>query len=605
MRFGRSLVLFVSLCVFAVAVFPADFRPGKRSEKFAEKTLKKMTLDEKIGQMVHIGVNPRFYNQTDSEFLRFKSLVADLNVGGIIVFKSGIYQSTRFLNLMQQASKYPLLVAADLETGSGMRFEEAENFPWAMGIAATGNPDFAERAGRITAREARAMGVHWVYAPVVDINNNPSNPVINVRSFGENPEEVARFGAAFAKGLQSGNVIATAKHFPGHGDTDVDSHSGLPRINLDRKRLDSFELVPFRKLVKDGVASVMISHISLPKLDDEPAKLLPNLPKSVFDGDTRNVENLTVPASLSKKIITGILRDEMSFDGLVVTDAMEMLGLSYFYEPKEAAVRAVEAGNDVLLKPASAKVAIDGIREAVKSGRISEDTIDRAVKRQLAWKHHLGLFKNAVVPLEAIDTIVSSRETTALATEISENAITLIKTDYKDLPLKPDSKIAVVAVTNGIDYASVGGPFVRTLRRNGFKPTRVALDERSGIEELEAAKKQVADADVVLLALFGRVRSGAENSVALPSAGDKLVKSLENSNKPVIAAAFGNPYLILKYPFLENYIVSYGDMEQLQIATADAISGRLQFKGRSPISIGGFPAGFLLETPESKLNIKK
>ncbi|MBA3335659.1 MAG: beta-N-acetylglucosaminidase, partial [Acidobacteria bacterium] len=260
---------FVALIVifgFSTSLFAqtnnVKFRPPAKADKWADKQLKKMTLDEKIGQLVHVGINARYLNQTSPEFLELKRQIVENKVGGIIVFVGGVYETVHLVNRMQAEAKIPLLISADFETGVGMRFEDTVNFPWNMAVAATGNPDFARRQGEITAREAKALGVQQVFAPVVDVNNNADNPVINVRSYGENPEDVGRFAAAFTQGLQSGNVLATAKHFPGHGDTAVDSHRGLPVIDLPRTRLEQVEFAPFKAVIDGGIGSIMISHIS-------------------------------------------------------------------------------------------------------------------------------------------------------------------------------------------------------------------------------------------------------------------------------------------------------------------------------------------------------
>ena len=225
----------------------------------------KMSVEEKVGQLVHIGINARYYNQDNPEYIELKRHITENKLGGIVVFGAPIYETVHLVNRMQAAAKIPLLISVDAETGIGMRFFDAENFPWNMAMAATGNPDFARRAGVITGREARALGMLQVYAPVLDVNNNADNPVINVRSFGENPTDVARFGTAFIEGVQSQNVIATAKHFPGHGDTDIDSHRGLPIINVSRQRLDEIELPPFIQAINGGVASIMVAHIDFRK----------------------------------------------------------------------------------------------------------------------------------------------------------------------------------------------------------------------------------------------------------------------------------------------------------------------------------------------------
>ena len=288
-----SVFLFL-ICLFnlsfhiPVSAQKTNFQPSEKAFKWADKQLKKMSVDEKIGQMVHIGINARYLNQDSPEFKELQRQIVENKLGGIVLFGAPIYESVILVNRMQEAAKIPLLIAIDAETGVGMRFNDAENFPWNMAVAATGNPEYARRVGEITGREARALGIFQVYAPVLDVNNNAENPVINVRSFGENPAEVGRFGAAFIEGLQSQNVIATAKHFPGHGDTAVDSHRGLPIINLPRTRLNQIELPPFQQAINAGVASIMVAHIALPQIDPTEIKPLKNFIQGDADEGAEN-----------------------------------------------------------------------------------------------------------------------------------------------------------------------------------------------------------------------------------------------------------------------------------------------------------------------------
>ena len=270
----ESPSLRVSASSFRPKQAKAKWRPSEKAWKWADKQLKKMSVEEKVGQVVYIGLNARFANQNSDYFKELRRHVVDNHIGGIIFFGAPIYETTIVANRAQEMAEMPMLMSLDAETGIGMRFEDATNFPWAMAIGATGNPDFARRMGVITGREARAIGVQHIFAPVLDVNNNAANPVINVRSFGEDPEMVGKFGSAFIEGIQSERVIATAKHFPGHGDTNVDSHRGLPIIDHSLASLEKTELVPFRAAVNDGVASIMIAHIALPQIDNEEIKPL-------------------------------------------------------------------------------------------------------------------------------------------------------------------------------------------------------------------------------------------------------------------------------------------------------------------------------------------
>src|SRR5205814_794900 len=375
--------------------------------------------------------------------------------GGIILFRGPVYESVVLVNRMQQLAKYPLLISSDLEAGSGMRFDDTINLPWNMAVAATGNPEYARRQGELTAREARALGVQQIFAPVVDVNNNAANPVINVRSYGEDPADVARFAAAFTEGAQRGGVIATAKHFPGHGDTATDSHRGLPEINVDRARLNSVELVPFRGAVDAGVGAVMTGHIGLPLIDSTAIQPLPRDVK-IKAIDTSDDDEIiaagTMPTTLSP-VMNGILRNDLHFDGLIVTDAMSMSGLTIYFTQEEASVRAIEAGADLLLKPADPDASLRGVRDAVKQGRLTETRIEQSARKVMAAKYDLGLTQQRLTSLDQIDQEVAGKKANELANDIADDAITLVKNDAKLLPWtrSPNAKVFNLAITNGDD----------------------------------------------------------------------------------------------------------------------------------------------------------
>ncbi len=567
---------------------PQRFEPSKKSWDFAAKYVKKMTVDEKIGQLVHVGINAKFANRESSFFKTLQRDVVENKIGGIIFFGAPIYETTIIGNRMQELAKTPLLMSLDAETGIGMRFEDATNFPWAMAVAATGNPDYAYKMGVVTGREARAVGIQHVYAPVLDVNNNADNPVINVRSFGEDPETVAKFGVAFANGIQSQKVIATAKHFPGHGDTAVDSHRGLPIIEVPRARLDSLELVPFKKAIEAGIGSIMIAHIALPQIDGEEVKPL----KEYKGGDAEAgaeivTQSATIPATLSAKVQTDLLRKEMGFKGLIVSDAMSMSGLTLYFTQEEAGVRAVLAGTDILEKPTDADSILRGLRAAVASGRIPMSRLDESVTRQIAWKHELGLFKQRITPIDQMDQIVSSPDVNALTDEIANAAITLVRQGEGDLPLDRSKKIAVLGISNGFDGPGTMGSLVGTLRSNGLRFTSGYLQENSLKEQADAARKAVNEADVVVVGLYGRVRSGAKNSVGIPENGAAILREALAANKKVIGISFGNPYVLSSFPEMKTYLVAYGDMPSLQRASGRAILGMQEITGRLPISLPG------------------
>ncbi|MDQ3321576.1 MAG: glycoside hydrolase family 3 protein [Acidobacteriota bacterium] len=584
------LVLLFAL-PFSAQTEKQKFRPSDKAFKWADKQLKKMTVDEKVGQLVHIGINARYLNQESPEYKELQRQIVENKVGGITVFVGGVYETVHLVNRMQEAAKIPLLISADFETGVGMRFDETINFPWNMAIAATGNPDFARRQGEITAREARALGVQWNFAPTSDVNNNADNPVINVRSYGENPQDVARFASAFMTGLQSQNVLATAKHFPGHGDTAVDSHRGLPIINLPKSRLEQIELVPFKSLIDNGIGSIMIAHISLPQIDPTEVKPLKESIKASYTESEVVSQNATIPSTLSPVVITGMLRQELGFDGLIATDAMDMSGLTIYFNQDEAAVRAVLAGADVILKPANTDAAIRGIKEAVASGRISQERLNESARKILAWKYRLGLTEQKITPIEQIDRIVSNQQTRQLSDEIANAAMTLVKDEGKTLPLAKGKKAVVLCITNGEDRFSAGNTFTGELRRLGLNTERIVIDERSTAKEVQEAIEKAKNAEIVVAGLFGRVRSGAKNSVGLPETGSRVLQTILRNNPNTINVSFGNPYLLRGFPEMKTYAVAYGDMTSLQRAAARAVMGEIDFKGKLPITVGSYARG--------------
>jgi beta-N-acetylhexosaminidase len=557
-----------------------------------------MSLEEKIGQLISVGINATFLNQDSDAYRTLKHHVEDNKVGGLILFRGPVYESVILVNRMQQLAKYPLLISADLEAGAGMRFDDTVNFPWNMAVAATGNPDYARRQGEITAREARALGVQQIFAPVVDVNNNAANPVINVRSYGEDPAAVARFAAAFTEGAQAAGVIATAKHFPGHGDTAVDSHRGLPEINVGRERLNSVEFVPFKAAVNAGVGAVMTGHIALPQIDPTAVKPLPRDVKSKpIDTDEAGEiveEKATMPATMSP-VLGHILRNDLNFHGMIVTDALSMSGLTIYFTQEEAAVRALEAGADMLLKPGDVDAAFRGVRDAVKSGRISETRVEESARRIMAAKYDLGLVEQRLTPVDPIDRVVGSKDVVALATEIAEHAITLVRDEDKLVPLKnvkPDAKIFNLAITNGDDRLWVANAFVSQLASSGVKVETIALDDRSSEKEVQKAIERAKAADLVIASLYGRVRSGQVSSVGVPNAGARALNTLLTAKTPIIGISFGNPYLLQSFPELRTYLVAYGDMPSLQQAAARALLGEIDITGKLPISLPGlYPRG--------------
>ena len=604
---GRTIVTGAGVAraaTYNISPKPYSRHPSGEAQKWADKELKRMSLDEKIGQLVAVGLNATYLNQDSEAFKDLRHQIVDNHVGGIVLFRGPVYESVVLVNRMQQLAKCPLLISSDLEAGAGMRFDDTVNFPWNMAVGATANADYARRQGEVTAREARALGIQQIYAPVADVNNNAANPVINVRSYGEDPESVAKLVAAFVQGAQHGGVMATAKHFPGHGDTATDSHRGLPEIVVTRARLNSVELVPFRAAVNAGVGAVMDGHIGLPLIDPTVITPLPRDVKlrPIETTDEIVVEKGTMPTTLSP-VMNGILRNELNFDGLIVTDAMSMSGLTMYFTQEEASVRALEAGADLLLKPADTDAAIRGVRDAVKLGRLTEKRIELSARKALAAKYDLGLAQQRLTPLDEIDRIVGSRETLELADEIAEHAITLVRNDARLLPLNlsPAATIFNLAITNGDDRLVVTQPFVATLARSDRKVVTIVLDDRSSEAEVQKALDLAGHADLVIASLYGRVRTGQARSVGLPEPGAKALETLIDRKAPIIGISFGNPYLLSSFPKLQTYLVAYGDMQSLQEAAAEALLGRRDITGRLPISLPDlYPRGTGIQLKASK-----
>ncbi|HEV8268021.1 MAG TPA: glycoside hydrolase family 3 N-terminal domain-containing protein [Thermoanaerobaculia bacterium] len=572
---------------------PARVTTDRRSSFDVETLLGPMTLEEKVGQLIVVPTTGVFRNEASPKWKELERHVTANHVGGVIYFRSNVYETALQIAALQRLAKLPLLVSADLESGAGMRFEDVTWAPTPMAVAATGDPSLAERLARATAEEARAIGVAQIFAPIADVNVNPDNPVINTRSFGEDPADVSRFVTATVKGLQDGGVLATLKHFPGHGDTAVDSHRSLPVLAFDRKRLESVELAPFRAGIASGARSVMVAHLSVPSLDPEPAPPLVKAAQSnVFTPGVTEVETKgTVPASLSPSILGGILRKELGFSGLVVTDSMTMGGLVAHFASGEAAVRAILAGNDMVLMPQDVDAAIRAVLDAVRSGRIPPARLDESVRRILTEKRRLGLFETRTPPLDAIARVVGSPVHEAVAEEVARRAITLVREAPGALPLDAKRKIAFVAVLDeALPWGPSGTIVTEIAKRQGADVRSIEepakLDPRSSPTEIDAVVNAAAKADVVLLAFFVRARSGT-GKIAAPDSAKAAVPRLLALKKPVVAVSFGTPYLLRDFPDLPTYLCAYGVQEVTQVAAARALFGEAAIEGKLPVTLPG------------------
>jgi beta-N-acetylhexosaminidase len=548
-----------------------------------------LPLDEKIGQLFVVPASGVYMSEASKEFQTLRRHVVDNHVGGVILSRSNVYGAAVLIGKLQELAKVPLLFSADLEAGLGMRFEDVTYGPWAMAIAAAGDPALAERSALATAREARAIGIAQVFAPVADVNVNPDNPVINVRSFGEDPADVSRYVEATVKGLRDGGVLATLKHFPGHGDTATDSHRSLAIVGADRRRLESVELVSFRAGIKAGADSVMIAQVSVPAIDDTPAPALASPPRPVDALGSENVEietKGTTPASLSEPIITGLLRKELGFTGLVVTDAMRMGGITSHFEAGEAAVRAILAGADQILLSSDTDSAIAAVREAVKSGRIPESRLDESVSRILEGKKKLKLYENRIPFVGGLAKVVDTPPAQALEAEVARRSLTLVREQQGALPLARGAKLLSLVVADDVSRNGPAGALGAEIKARARSVKTLTLDPRSTPGEAAAAVDAAKEADEVLVSLFVRTRSGL-GRIAVPEAGRTAIPQLLALGKRVVVVSFGSPYLLRDFPDLGTYLCAWGGQDIAQVAAAQALFGESAIGGKLPITIPG------------------
>jgi beta-glucosidase-like glycosyl hydrolase len=562
------------------------------AEHWVAATLKKMTLDDKVGQLLVSSFDAEYVSTDSRQYEALVKTIQDYRIGGFHMFGGAEptpdvlldahYASVRLgqplaaaslMNRLQSIAPYPLLNSADFETGPGFRLEGATNFPRNMAFGAAGDDRLAYEAGKITAEESRAIGVQVNFAPVVDVNNNPRNPVINTRSYGEDPALVARFGSACVRGLQDGGMIATLKHFPGHGDTDVDSHLGLPIIKDPRETLDRTEFPPFRAGIAAGAGAVMTAHIEMPALDPAP----------------------NTPTTLSQPIVSGVLRREMGFDGLVYTDSMGMAGVAQLYKPGEAAVRAIKAGNDVVLHSPDDGAAFAAIKAAVQSGEIPQAQLDKSVERVLRAKALMGLHRVRTVNLDAIANIVGGRAHQALADEVSGKSITLVRDERNQVPLKlaRDAQILYLSVLDspgGWGIAAPSRTFIPELKQRWHGVTSVEVSERSSANEMELVRGMAPRFDAVVASVFVRAASGS-GRMDLPPNTQALLRAIahqtDQSRKPFVVVLFGNPYTATFLQEAPAIMLTYDFYDRAERSAVKALAGESPITGKLPIGLPG------------------
>ena len=580
MIFRKALLILIAIVTSNVLPLTAGAARNQNSKRpvversWVEKTLASMTLDEKIGQLIIPATVGMFLNQDSEVFKQARRDVTEFHVGGyhmlgevnILHEPAGV---ALFINRLQELSKLPLWITADFEGGAGLRYIGATRLPRAMAMGATANPDMAYQAARITAEEARALGVQVNFYPVVDVNNNARNPIINIRSFGGDPSLVSRMARAYIRGSQEHGVMATAKHFPGHGDTSTDSHLELPVIDVDRARLNSIELPPFQAAVDEGVGGVMSAHIALPR-----------------------IESGNLPATLSPMMLTGVLRSELKFGGVIFTDAMNMRGIAAHYPDGEAAVRAVKAGADVVLYPVSVEQVFVALKRAVESVEIKESRIDESVRRILTAKMKLGLDRKRLVDLSNLDKVLGNAEHQRSAQQIIESAITLVRDKRGDLPMKPTPEQKVLFITmvdnsEGWRDGVPGRAFFQGLVKRHPNSINVYVTDKTSAGELELVRKLAAFSDAVIVNAFIRV-SSFKGSIDMSEGEIQLLKHLSGINKPLGFVLYGSPYLLSFVPELPTYVLTYEYYPAAEEAALKAVLGEIEFKGTLPVELPGF-----------------
>ena len=619
------LALFALCFHFCVSEANANHRnrfciaPLAEKNQWAQQTLKELSLEEKIGQMLQVRYYADYQNFDETEYRHLHDQIQKYHIGSVVFgmhfnqagpIRSSRLNAAKVANQLQSDSKLPLLIAADLERGVASRLKDVPSFPWPMAWGAIGDPSTVERFGEITAREAREVGIQWVLAPVVDLNSNPANPVINDRSFGEDPEQVSGLIAAYIHGAQENGVLVTAKHFPGHGDSSVDSHRGIPSIDGDEEHLAKFEFPPFQKAIQAEVDSIMLAHARVPAIDPDPNKI----------------------ATISSKIVTGVLKGQMGFKGVVLTDALEMKGITTLYDPKKgsptalAAVDAIKAGCDVIMIPTDLDGAFHAILDAVRSGEIPESRIDESARKILEMKAKVGLDKNRLVDVNRVTELLSKPEDFAdfaFAQEVADKAVTLVRDGGKLLPLRktralvsaektpshehvPKQNLIGVVLAEALESTN-GDEFEKELLARRPDAHVYYVDRRTanagGIQVLHSIK----EADEVVVAAYV-VHGGARQTVVdgetvtsyglRGPSGELLKKILAQASEKTVVVALGSPYLIANFPEIQNYACTYAMATTSEISAVKALFGEIQNNAKLPVTLPGIaPRGFSLPWP--------
>jgi len=570
---------------------PGPIHLTPAGEKWAEKTLHKLTLEEKVGQVFMIWCRASFLNVENPEYLQLVedmrkyhvgSFAMTVHVDGPYLRRSEPYEAADLLNRLQKDSKLPLLFAADFERGVSMRLMGTTVFPHAMAFGGDGKADDAETFGRISAEEARSIGIHWNFFPDADVNSNPANPIINTRSFGEDPKQVGDLVTAYIKGAHEGGMLTTVKHFPGHGDTATDSHLGVASVNVDRAHLESIELPPFRRAIAAGVDSVMVAHVTVPALDSDPNHV----------------------ATISPVIVSDLLEQQLGFKGIVVTDALDMAALTHLFASNigRAAVEAFKAGNDLLLIPADFPASYNAMLQAAQSGEISRERLDRSVLKILKTKASLGLEDARLVDTSAIAKVVAKPSNLAFGQQVADDAVTLVRDNGKVLPLKSKGTAKgglpyttpevtgnqVVAVLFSDDVRTDSGHvFAREFRERIPDAHIIYVDPRIAAGMSDEVLKAVDEAQSVVAAVYVVPSGGKiDNSVAMADATGVLLQQLLNhAGGKAAVVAMGNPYLAADFPQIGTYMCTFSNATVSETAAVKALFGEIMIHGHLPVSI--------------------
>ncbi len=533
-----------------------------RKDKWVEKQLKEMTLSEKIGQMLIAHSPAKFRSADNKEYQKLSTLIKEGKIGGVMFLKGTTYDAAVLANRFQLVAPRPLLISADMEKGLAMRIDGATEFAPNMALSATRNPELVRSMAGVIAREAKALGIHHSYAPNVDLNTNPSNPVINTRSYGDNVPLTIEMSKTFIEALQSKGMIATVKHFPGHGDVTVDSHVNLPVLKADRKRLENLELMPFKAAIDNGVMSVMTGHLAVPKITG----------------------NMT-PATLSWRIVTKLLRKKLGFEGLIITDALNMKALYQDYTLEDISLRAVEAGNDLLLFSPDPELTHRTILDAVHNGKLSEKQIDKSVRRILQAKKWLGLDNNRLVNLNSIPQQVSLKDHRKLAETIANSSITVVKNDHDAFPVPKRDNVLHIILENKRHSLS-GETYSRKMRRTfQAKTIRIAVDANS--LDYRNAFDKAERASAIIISTYIEVLTGAKSLELSDRQQDfvnRLIRKIP-SKRPLIMISFGTPYLINQFPDIPAFVCTYSSSEQSEDAAVRLLSGTITPGGKLPVSL--------------------